>query len=433
MRKVLVLGAGQSSPALIHYLLEHSFQQQWVVTVADNNVQLAHQKIQNHPNAAAVQFDANDTESLDKLIAEHNIVINLLTPKFQASTAQICLQNKRSMVSASYKSEQLAQLETQAKNAGITLLSEIGLDPGLDHIMACDLVQNIRNKAGHIKSLYAYGSGVSKNRNDNPLGYLITWNPQNVVHAGSTGASYLKNGKLKVVPPNRIFKETWLLELQDIGMMEAYYNRDSLKYIEKYQIPEIQTIVRATLRYPGFCELWNALINIGLTQDMILNRENISSWKELTQSLVCNSDLASTAQIHPSSNAMEVIEWLGLNDSTSITSEAQTIAEALKHKLIEKLKPTSEQTDRVILYNEIEAMYDNNQHKVHQSLFSMTGDVGALTAMSKAVGYPAAVAAEAILNGQIAQAGTPIPVTDAINKPIKQGLEKVGILFDTLD
>ncbi|VAX20908.1 Saccharopine dehydrogenase [NADP, L-glutamate-forming], partial [hydrothermal vent metagenome] len=237
MKNVLILGAGQSSPFLISYMLVQADKYDWQVTVADYNYDAACSKVCSHPRGEAVQFDVNDENLRNSLIQKADIVLNFLAPPFQYLIALDCLTNSKSVISASYENSRVGLLNNDAKRKGILILNEMGLDPGIDHMSAMSLIQRIRDKGGYISSFVSYGSGVpAPEVKSNPLNYCITWNPRNVVMAGDVGALYMEQEQMKLLPYEQLFHRTWNVEIEDVGTFEAYPNRDSLVYQELFKL-----------------------------------------------------------------------------------------------------------------------------------------------------------------------------------------------------
>ncbi len=267
MKNILILGAGQSAPYLIHYLLEESAKNDWFVTVCDRDVEVAKKAVNGHSHGSAVEFDVNDTQQRHTQIQKSDVVVNFLTPTFQYLIALDCVRFKKHIVTASYENPRVAELNDDAIANGLLILNEMGLDPGIDHMSAMAIITDIRNRGGVINSFISYGSGLpAPEVKSNPLDYCITWNPSNVVTAGDAGAQYLEDGKLKILPYYQVFNRTWDVEIEGLGMFEAYPNRDSLLYKKIFNLKNVTTMVRGTLRYPGWSETWNQIVKLGFSQ-----------------------------------------------------------------------------------------------------------------------------------------------------------------------
>jgi saccharopine dehydrogenase-like NADP-dependent oxidoreductase len=299
MKRILVLGAGASSPYLIHYLLEHAEEHDWFVTVGDRDVGAARLRVGGHPRGNAIAFDVNDLELLSSQIEKADLVVNLLAPVFQARIALECIQIGRPMVSASYRDAKLRDLDREAQRKGVLILTELGLDPGIDHMTAMTVIERVKERDGAVLGLESYGGGLpAPDTIDNPFAYVITWNPRNVVMAGEKGAQFLDWGKIRIVPYHQLFQNTWTVEVPGVGTMEAYPNRDSLSYRELYGIPEARNMIRGTIRYPGFSETWSQLVRLGLPNETLrIPRLAERTWAEMVDmflpSQIAGDDLAS--------------------------------------------------------------------------------------------------------------------------------------------
>lgn len=235
MKKVVILGAGRSAPYLIRRLVDLGPEQGWETVVADMDINAALDRIGGAPQARAMRLDATEEPELAAAIKGADVVCNLLAPRFQAAVARHCVEEGAHMVSVSYLSEETRELEGWARDQNVMLLGEMGLDPGIDHMMAMDAVKDVRADGGKILSFRSFGSGVpAQDSISNPLKYLITWNPWNVATAGQAGAQYLVDDQIRIVPHRRLFLHTWPVEVEGVGTLEAYPNRDSLSYRDKY-------------------------------------------------------------------------------------------------------------------------------------------------------------------------------------------------------
>ncbi len=270
MRNVLVLGAGQSATYLIRHLLERAGERGWFVTVGDRDPGLAHRAVGDHPRGDAVAFDVNDAELRAAQIERAAVVLNLLPQHFQSLVAWDCLAHGRPMISVSNMDRPMAELDADARRKGVLFLTEVGLDPGIDLMSSMAIIHRVHESGGTVDSFESYGSGVpAPEVEPNPLRYCITWNPRNVVMAGEHGAQYLEHGQLKIVPWHQLFHHSWPKTVPGFGVMEAYPNRDSLAYRDKFGIPDTETLVRGTLRYPGWSETWHQIVRLGLPNESI--------------------------------------------------------------------------------------------------------------------------------------------------------------------
>jgi len=442
MKQVLVLGAGKSSPYLIAHLLQLADEHDWHVTVGDMDVELAGDRVGGHERGSAVRFDVNDSEQRTRGIQAADLVVNMLSPAFQELVAWDCLAHGKHMLSVSYRGQGVRNMEHDAQRKGVILLCELGLDPGIDHMSAMALIQRLHAEGGVITSFRSYGSGIPANdQPQNPLRYVITWNPRNVVMAAEAGAQYLENGKIKIVPHHHVFHHTWPVEVEGVGTLEAYPNRDALSYMRSFGLEQTETMIRGTLRYPGWCETWSRVVQLGLPNET-LRIPNLAerSYAEVVEMFLPQSadggDLRSRVArylgISPTGKIMENFTWLGLFSEEPTGCHGETAAEMMTHLLSRKLVLGPDQRDMVILLHRLRVEYpdaDRPPERITSTLVAR-GEPGGFTAMSKAVGLPTALAAKLILTGQLDLAGTFIPTHPSIYAPILEELARAGLAFD---
>ncbi len=437
MKKILIIGAGLSASYLIKYLLAHATKEKWHITLADANLALAQKKIGKSKNGIAVSLDINNAKQRANYIAAADIVISMLPAHLHLLAANDCLKNKKHLITASYLSDEMKQLHSQALQANILFLNEIGLDPGIDHLSAMQMIQNIQAKGGKIESFESYCGGlVAPAFDNNPWNYKFTWNPRNVVLAGQATARYLENGLLKFIPPNRIFSQTKTIKVGKVGNYEAYANRDSLSYIEPYGIGSAKTVLRGTLRKKGYSEAWNCLVKLGLTDDTytLPNSERLS-FRELITALIpsattqnIETKLAEFLGIGKSSKLFKKLTWLGLLEEIAIGIKEVTPAQALQKLLQEKWQLKAGELDQIVMKHEISYQLNNKLFHEHSYLI-VDGENETLTAMAKTVGLPMAIATKLVLQGKIKARGVQIPLTREFYEPILKELEKYGVAF----
>jgi len=381
MKNILVLGAGKSSPYLISYLLDCAEKYNWFVTVGDLDKDLASSRLQGHSHSNAIFFDVTDSELRSKQIEKADVVINVLAPRFQHLVALTCVRFGKHMISVSYQDQRIREIERDAQRKGVLVLTEIGLDPGIDHMSAAELVHRIREKGGIVKNFQSYGGGLpAPDTLDNPMKYVISWNPRNVVMAGQNGAQYLENVKIKIIPFHNVFQHTWTIDVPGIGMMEAYPNRDSLYYQKQYGFEKANTVIRGTIRYPGFSETWFYLVRLGLPNETLTipNLAN-KSYAELTEMFLpadtISGDLeqrvANFLNISPTGQIMEKMRWLGLFSEEKIGGKIETAAEVMTHLLSRKLELNDETRDMVILQPKIDVDYPDSQNQSERIISTM--------------------------------------------------------------
>lgn len=445
MRHVLVLGAGKSSPYLIRYLLEQAVEQDWSVTVADLDPDLAAARVDGHPRGEAIACDVSTVGRLGATIGNAEVVVNLLPPKLQAPVARRCVELHRHMVSPSYATPGVRELSDEAQRRGVCLLMEIGLDPGIDHMSSMSLIDGVHAEGGVVERFESYGSGVpAPDSISNPLRYAITWDPYGVVRAGEAGAHYLRQGRLQAVPRHRVFAQTWPIEIETIGAMEAYPNRDSLAYRETFGLAQAHTLIRGTLRYPGWCETWHQIVRLGLTTERIsLPHLAGRSFRDLVEMFLPDDPTgasveertAATLGLDPDGVVMDNLRWLGLFSKEPIGADSSNATTALVGLLTRQLTLPPDGRDLIILHHILEARFpegsgDNSSRRRTLSTLIEYGEPGGITAMARTVGLPAALATQLLLDGALDLSGCHIPTEPRIYKPVLQALVDEGISFN---
>ncbi len=442
MKTILVLGAGKSAPYLISYLLENAETYDWQVVVADQDINLAQSRIKGHVRGKAIKFDVTHGEARAAEISKSDVVVNMLAPRFQHMVGLTCARLGAHMISVSYQDKRMRELETDAKLKNILLLTEIGLDPGIDHMSAAQIIQRITEKGGVVKSFESYGGGLpAPDTINNPLKYVISWNPRNVVMAGEKGAQFLENGKIKIIAYHNVFRRTWPVEVPGLGVMEAYPNRDSLVYQQQYGFDQADTVVRGTIRYPGWCEVWFQIVRLGLANEILYIPDlKNKTFAEVTEMFLPKSGLGSEhldrraalfLQISPTGNIIEKMHWLGLFSAEKIGIDVETSAEVLTHILSEKLKLCDDARDMVVLYHEIIAEYpeESRQEKIKSTMIHY-GEKAGFTSMAKSVGLPAALVVKLLLTGKLSLTGCHMPTHPEIYIPVMKELEEEGFKFN---
>ena len=448
MKNILVIGAGRSASSLIKYLLENSVKENWNVTVGDISLDLVKQKTADHPGARAIVFDITNDLQREEEIKRADIVVSMLPASMHLNVAKDCVRFKKHLTTASYVSKEMAELDADAKASGVILLNEIGLDPGIDHASAMKVIDDIHARGGELTSFKSYCGGlVAPENNDNPWGYKFSWNPRNVILAGQGTAQYIENGEYKYIPYNRLFTQLNPIEVAGYGSFEGYANRDSLSYRKLYNIATIPTMLRGTLRMPGYCKAWNVFVNLGITDDSY----KIEASAELTYRQFMEAFLPAGKQstkekllsfmgTEIDDEIMSKIEWLGLFEDTKIKLKNASPAQILQDVLEEKWKLQEHDKDMIVMQHQFEYFSANpitslSKTKKKTSLKSIKsslvvkGEDQTYTAMAKTVGLPVAIATKLILQGKIKARGVVIPTTKEIYEPLLVELESFGIKF----
>lgn len=415
MKKILVIGAGLVAKPLVEYLLAVK---DFEVTVAEKEVSRARALTKSRESSSAIALDVTENEKLASLIKQTDVVVSLVPYTFHAAIARICITEKKHLVTTSYVSPEMRSLDEEAKKAGLILLNEIGLDPGIDHMSAMRIIHGVERAGGKVTSFRSYCGGLpAPEANDNPFGYKFSWSPRGVILAGRNSARYLKDGEVIDVPSTDLFGHTWEVEIESVGSLEAYPNRDSIPYIETYGLEGIGTMFRGTLRYPGWCPAWKYLSASGYVND---DEKSLAgtTYKEYTESV--------TGPNEPEPRVREMIEWLGLYSDEEIGLEKGTGIDVLEKILLEKLVYAEGERDMIVLTHEFEAEYPDRKCNITSTMIDY-GVPGGDSAMSRTVGLPAAIAAKMIAQGRIELTGVRIPVNPEIYEPVLYELEKLGI------
>ncbi|NND04870.1 MAG: saccharopine dehydrogenase [Saprospiraceae bacterium] len=436
MKNILVIGAGRSSHVLIEFLLANAEQFRWLVTVADAEPSAAARRINGHKHGLSVWLDVNKPNDRKDLIKRSDLVISLLPAQLHLKVAKDCLLLRKHLLTASYLSPDIESMHDVVQGSGLTFISELGVDPGIDHMSAMRLIEQIKGQGGDIFDFRSYTGGlVAPDSDDNPWHYKITWNPQNVVMAGQGTAQYLDQNKPRFVPGYRVFEHPRIVEVHGFGELEMYPNRDSLLYQTVYGLDNVTNMIRGTLRYPGFCSAWNALVKIGLTESfgMIHNTGGLT-YRRLLEGFLpvgngpLKSRLAQYLGVAVDNEIIHKIEWLGLLSSTSVDLSNGTAAEILLELLLRKWKMTGKDRDVVIMQHEI---YYRKNHSDHLKVSTLIYEGESLkkTAMAKLVGWPLGVAAKLLMTGQLDYPGIHRPTNRRVYEPVLDGLQQLGVNF----
>lgn len=437
MKKILVLGAGLSSSSLIKYLLDHSDEHNWKLRVGDVSLDIAKKKINNHKNAEAIEFDVFNEQMRSDEVEKADIVISMLPARFHHLVAEKCVELGKHMITASYVSKEVKDLDKQAKEKGLLLLNEIGVDPGIDHMSAMKVIDEIKAKGGEMLAFKSSTGGlVAPEYDNNPWNYKFTWNPRNVVVAGQSVAQYIDHGIYKYVPYHQLFKRAEKMTILDLGDFEMYPNRDSLSYRETYGIENIPSIVRGTLRRPGYSEAWNVFVQLGATDDTytIKNSENITYRDFINGFLPYNTQdsieqkICDYTGIKMDSESMKRLQWLGIFDETKIGLPNATPAQILQKLLEEKWALEAEDKDIIVMQHEFDYKLNGKTKRITSSLV-VRGKDQVHTAMAITVGTPVAIATKLFLTGVIKQTGVIVPIMKDVYEPVLKELEEHGIAF----
>lgn len=439
MKKILVIGAGRSATTLIGYFLEHAEEQDWHVTVADISVELCEKKTAGHARGRAIAFDVFNADQRKEELGKADIVVSMLPASMHIEVAKDCLAMGKHLTTASYISKEMKALDEDAKANGLTFLNEIGLDPGIDHLSAMKLLDEIRHGGGKVEHFESFTGGlVAPESDDNPWHYKFTWNPRNVVLASQGGAvKFIHNGKYKYIPYHRVFRRTEYINIEGHGEFEGYANRDSLSYREVYGLKDVKTLYRGTLRRPGFSRSWDAFVQLGMTDDSYVmegsetmtNRDFVNSFLPFSLRDSVELKLRAMLKLDQDDRLMEKLQWLGLFDKTVIGLKNATPAQILQHILEKKWAMKPDDKDMIVMWHKIGFVKDGQKY-VTESSMVVKGDDQHNTAMAKTVGLPLAVATRMILEEKILERGVMLPLSSNIYGPVLDELSNNGISFN---
>jgi len=432
MKNVVVLGAGLVARPLVRYLLDRP---DFRVTVASRTVSKAESLIGGHERGRAASLDVTDEAALETFVKDADLVVSLVPYAHHVRVARLCIKHGVQMVTTSYVSDAMRELDAEARKAGITILNEIGLDPGIDHMSAMKIIDRFRSQGRRVTSFRSYCGGLpAPEANTNPFGYKFSWSPIGVILAGKNSAAYLEDGKEVRIEGRDLFGHYFLIDIEGAGRFEAYPNRNSLGYIDLYGLHGIRTMYRGTLRNPGWCDTWKTMVDIGLLdqEERVLKgmtfRSFVASLLPGTPSDV-EKAAAEAAGRDPDSEPMRKLQWLGLFSDEPIPMEKGSPMDVLAHLLLRKLQYEPGERDMIVLHHEFVAEKDGQRPvRLHSTMvdFGMpNGD----TSMSRTVGLPAAIGARYILEGKIDEPGVQIPVLPQIYEPVLEELGRLGVSF----
>ena len=418
MATILIFGAGKSATYCINYLAKQALIQNFTLIVADANKGLLNSKTKNYTHVITKIIAIENTEARQALINQCNVCISLLPPQLHNLVALDCLQFNKHLATASYADDTMKALHEEALKKGLTFLCEIGLDPGLDHMSAMELVEKIKAKNGQIKSFISHCGGlVAPESDNNPWHYKISWNPKNIVTSGKAGAIYKQNGNIIKKHYSQIFETINTIETLNHTKLAWYANRDSLSYMPLYNLNETETFLRTTLRYPNFISGWQKIVTLNLTNEAPIHNntlfiaEIINKYKNDKQLQYLLKDVQN------------------FEPQNSIFSSADVLQFLLEQNLV--LQPTDK--DAVVMHHEI--IYENNNNQLKKIISSLTliGQDSVHTAMAKTVGIPLALGALLILNNNCPIKGVTIPIYKQIYAPVLKELKNEGIIFEEME
>ncbi len=443
MRKILIIGAGRSASSLIKYLLEKSESENLQLTIADLSVELAQKKTNNHPRAKAIALDIQNTSDREQAIQNADLVISMLPAYMHIEVAKNCIRFKKHLVTASYISPEMQVLDEQVKANNLVFMNEIGLDPGIDHMSAMKVIDEIRSKGGKMLLFESFCGGLVAPESDNNLwNYKFTWNPRNVVLAGQGGAAkFIQEGKYKYIPYHKLFRRTEFFDIEGYGRFEGYANRDSLKYRSIYGLDDILTLYRGTIRRVGFSRAWNMFVQLGMTDDSyVMENSETMSYRDfinsfLPYSLTDSVELKTRYQLGIEQDDIQwekLVELDIFNPNKIVGLKNATPAQILEKILTESWTLGPDDKDMIVMYHKFGYELNGEKKQIDSKMVTI-GEDQTYTAMAKTVGLPVAMAALQILNRKITTYGVQLPIKKEVYQPILKELETFGITFKEYD
>lgn len=433
MKKILVLGAGLVAGPLVDHLLE---QLEFKLTVVDLILEKAQKLVRGHPRGTARTLNLSDTIALKTQIADVDLVISMVPYSYHPVVAGICLEEKKSLVTASYVTDAMKALDHDVRKAGVVFLNEMGLDPGIDHMEAMRIIDEVKRDGGTVVRFTSFCGGLpAPEANTNPMGYKFSWSPIGVLLAGKNSASYLENGKDVFVPDEELFSSTRKIDIEGLGEFEGYPNRNSLPYIDLYGIQGVRTMLRGTLRYQGWCSTMKKFVDLGLLDQAVRDWEGMT-YRDFIRTMIeaapqpdIRTPVAAYLDIDPESDIIARMEWLDLLSEKALAVRKGSALDILAERMEAKMQYAPGERDMIVMQHVFDVV-DSAEREIRiTSTLTDFGIPGGDSAMARTVGLPAAIGARLILEGKIGLTGVHIPVIREIYAPILEELKRSGIRF----
>ncbi|MFD1551631.1 saccharopine dehydrogenase [Putridiphycobacter roseus] len=439
MKNILVIGAGLSASSMIRYFINHAEKENWMIKVVDRDGALAVKKCDGSPFAEGIALDALNAAARRPFMEWADIVVSMLPARFHIEIAKDCIQLKKNLVTPSYISEEMQALHQDAIDAGIVIMNEIGVDPGIDHMSAKQILDKVETLGGKMHIFESFTGGlVAPESDNNPWNYKLTWNPRNVVLAGQGGAAkFIQEGQYKYIPYHKLFRRTEIIDIPGYGKFEGYANRDSLKYRDIYSLQDIPTIYRGTFRRKGFSKAWDVFVQLGATDDTYVlegsknmtKRDFINAFLPYNPNDSVELKLRHALKIDQDDTIWEKLVWLGIFKSDKVDIQEDVTPAVFLQKIIEEMwQLDAGDKDMIVMWHKF--VYDLGEecHEINASMV-VIGEDQVHTAMSKTVGLPVAICTKLILNKSINITGVQLPIQSNVYTPILEELATLGIQF----
>ena len=438
-RSILVVGAGKSTSYLLDYFLEHSEAEDLSIIIGDKNPTGVPEVLHRHPNTEVIPLDITDVANRKARVKQADIVVSMLPAHMHLDIARDCLEFGKNLVTASYVSDGMRKLDPEVRAKGLVFMNEIGLDPGIDHMSAMEVIDRIKASGGKMLLFESFTGGLLSPESDTNLwNYKFTWNPRNVVVAGQGGAAkFIQEGTYKYIPYHKLFRRTEFLEIKGYGTFEAYANRDSLRYREAYGLQHALTLYRGTMRRVGFSRGWNIFVQLGMTDDTYhIENSRGMSFRDFTNLFLPYSptDSVELKLRHYLKIDQDDILWGKLQElhlfdaDRKIRTENGTPAQILQEILQQSWTLGPQDRDMIVMYHKFGYELDEKRYQLDANMV-VVGESARHTAMAKTVGLPVAIATLLILNGRIKEPGVQIPIRKEIYNPVLNSLKDHGIQF----
>ena len=430
-QKVTIFGAGLVVKPMVDYLARKGYE----ITVASRTLSKAEKLAAPHSNVDAKQFLSDDDAAMEDFIKKSDLVVSLLPATFHVKVAKKSIQLKKNMVTTSYISPEMRALDQEAKDAGVIILNEIGVDPGIDHMSAMKIFHKVENEGGKIVSFMSYCGGLpAPEANTNPLGYKFSWAPKGVLKAAGNGARFMLDGEVKDVEGKDLFKNYWFVDVEGAGTLEAYPNRDSMGYIDLYNLKHLKTMYRGTFRNISHCDSWYILSRMGFYKEDEIFENLTGTVKEFILTKMFKKDkndclrcfLAEKYNLPLESVILKKFEWLGFFDDTPIPIKKGGAVDVLTAIMLEKMSYEEGERDLLVLHHQFIAEYPDKKQKITSTMIDYGIPKGD-SSMARTVSLPAAIGVHMILQGEINVKGVHMPILPDIYKPVLKELETLDI------
>lgn len=432
---MLILGAGLVSRPIVRYFLD---QPGYRVTVATLYLDHAHALVENNHRGTAVEVDVADDAQVEPLVQGSDLVVSLVPYIFHPRVARFAIKHGIHMVTASYVAPEMRELDALAREKNVLILNEVGLDPGLDHMSAMRVIDEVHGSGGTVTAFESCTGGLpAPEAANNPWRYKFSWSPKGALLAGRQPARYLEGDSIREIPGPELFLHARDFEIQGIGTFEMYPNRDSLRYIETYGIGEVTEMLRGTIRYPGWCETMKAVVDLGLLSDQPRSWPRGATFADLTTSklppgkgggpaerIAAHLGLASG---HP---ILERLDWSGLLSDRPLATGRAAPLDLLAELFQQKMGYAPAERDMVVMQHRMEAGWPDGRREKKTSRLVAYGEPAGDSATSRTVSLPAAIAGRLILDGRLPMTGIHIPTERRIYQPILDELVELGIVFE---